>query len=124
MAKVIFPLVALQVSLAPLYVPIVFGQKWVDRGAVPILICICLSALSRPFANAASLLFRSIGLPQVDLNWNLGFTLCLALAVLIGTRYGILGVALAVMATHLLLQPLYALWTRRVVFLHPAPWAI
>jgi PST family polysaccharide transporter len=124
MAKVIFPLVALQVSLAPLYVPIVFGQKWVDRGAVPILICICLSALSRPFANAASLLFRSIGLPQVDLNWNLGFTLCLAFAVLIGTRYGIFGVALAVMATHLLLQPLYALWTRRVVFLHPAPWAI
>jgi teichuronic acid exporter len=124
MAKVIFPLVGLQVSLAPLYVPIVFGQRWVDRGAVPILICICLSALSRPFANAASVLFRSISLPQVDLNWNLGFTLCLALAVLVSTRYGIFGVALAVMATHLLLQPLYALWAHRVVLRHPASWAI
>lgn len=122
-AKVIIPLVTLQSSLAPLYVPIVFGQQWVDRGAVPILIVICLSALSRPFANAASMLFRSIGLPQVDLIWNLGFTLCLAVSVLVGTHYGIFGVAVAVMATHLLLQPLYALWARRVVLLHPASWA-
>jgi teichuronic acid exporter len=121
---VIIPLVTLQVSLAPIYVPIVFGQKWVDRGVLPVLILICLSALSRPFANAASMVFRSIGLPQVDLNWSLGFTVCLAAAVLIGTQYGILGVAFAVMATHLLLQPLYALWAWRVVFQRPAAWAV
>jgi teichuronic acid exporter len=122
--KVILPLVTLQVSLAPLYVPIVFGLKWVEQGAVPILIIICLSALSRPFANAASMLFRSIGLPQVDLIWNLGFTLCLVVAVWIGTHFGIFGVALAVLAAHLLLQPLYAFWARQVVFLRPASWAI
>ncbi|AFY27559.1 lipopolysaccharide biosynthesis protein [Cyanobium gracile] len=121
-AKVIIPLVAVQASLAPLYVPIVFGQKWVDRGAVPILIIICLSALSRPFANAASMLFRSINLPQVDLWWNLGFTLVLAVAVMVGAQHGIIGVAVAVMATHLLLQPLYALWARRVVLIRPAAW--
>jgi PST family polysaccharide transporter len=123
-AKVILPLVTLQVSLAPLYVPIVFGLKWVEQGAVPILIIICLSALSRPFANAASMLFRSIDLPQVDLIWNLGFTFCLVVAVWIGTHFGIFGVAVAVLASHLLLQPLYAIWARRVVFLRPASWAI
>lgn len=121
-AKVILPLVAVQASLAPLYVPIVFGQAWVQRGAVPILIIICLSALSRPFANAASMLFRAIGLPAVDLWWNLLFTLILAVAVVVGTRFGITGVALAVMLTHLLLQPLYALWARRVVLVRPAAW--
>jgi PST family polysaccharide transporter len=121
-AKVVVPLVALQASLAPLYVPIVFGQKWVDQGAVPILVFICLSALSRPFANAASMLFRSIGLPQVDLWWNLAFTLSLTVAVVIGAAYGSLGVAMAVMATHLLLQPLYAGWGRRVVLIRPAAW--
>lgn len=120
--KVIFPLVLLQSSLAPLYVPIVFGSKWVDRGAVPILILICLSALSRPFANAASMLFRAVNLPQVDLWWNLGFTLVLALAILVGTQFGILGVAVAVMLTHLLLQPIYALWARQVVLIRPAAW--
>lgn len=121
-AKVIVPLVALQSSLAPLYVPIVFGQRWVDRGAVPILILICLSALSRPFANAAAMLFRTVGLPEVDLWWNLGFTLVLTLAVIAGTHFGILGVAVAVMLTHLLLQPLYALWARQVVLVRPASW--
>ena len=121
-AKVILPLVAVQASLAPLYVPIVFGHAWVQRGAVPILIIICLSALSRPFANAASMLFRAIGLPSVDLWWNLVFTAILALAVVVGTHFGITGVAIAVMLTHLLLQPLYVLWARRVVLVQPAVW--
>jgi teichuronic acid exporter len=114
-ALVIGPLVALQSSLAPLYVPIVFGAQWVERGAVPILILICLSALSRPFANAASMLFRAVGLPQVDLRWNLVFTVILTLAILAGTTQGILGVAVAVMVTHLALQPLYLLWARRLL---------
>ncbi len=114
-ALVIGPLVALQSSLAPLYVPIVFGAQWVERGAVPVLILICLSALSRPFANAASMLFRAVGLPQVDLRWNLIFTVLLALAILVGTGWGILGVAVAVMVTHLVLQPPYLVWARRLL---------
>ncbi|MFQ6537325.1 MULTISPECIES: lipopolysaccharide biosynthesis protein [Aphanothece] len=114
-AKVIVPLVALQSSLAPLYVPLVFGQKWVVAGAVPILVLICLSALSRPFANAASMLFRAVGMPQVDLLWNLAFTVVLTGAVLIGTRWGGLGVAAAVALVHLGLQPLYLLLGRRLL---------
>ncbi len=114
-ATIIFPLVIVQSSLAPFYVPIIFGQQWVERGAVPILILICLSALSRPFANAAAMLFRAVGLPQLDLRWNLFFTVALSLAILVGTQFGILGVAIAVMATHLLLQPLYLLWARQRV---------
>ncbi|MCP9849448.1 lipopolysaccharide biosynthesis protein [Cyanobium sp. Morenito 9A2] len=113
--RVIVPLVALQASLAPLYVPIVFGQKWVEAGAVPILILICLSALSRPFANAASMLFRSVGLPQVDLNWNLAFTVVLTLAVVFSARWGSLGVAVAVAVVHLGLQPIYLLMGRRLL---------
>jgi PST family polysaccharide transporter len=121
-AKVIVPLVSLQSLLAPIYVPIVFGRAWVERGALPILILICLSALSRPFANAAAMLFRAIELPQVDLWWNLLFTVALAVAIVVGTSFGIVGVAVAVLLTHLLLQPLYALWARRVVLIRPAAW--
>jgi PST family polysaccharide transporter len=107
--KVIVPLVALQCSLAPLYVPIVFGQQWVEQGAVPILMLICLSALSRPFANASSMLFRAMGLPQVDLLWNLAFTVALTVAIVVGTSWGSLGVAIAVAVAHLTLQPIYLL---------------
>jgi PST family polysaccharide transporter len=94
----------------------VFGQKWVTAGAVPILVLICLSALSRPFANAASMLLRSVGLPQVDLIWNMAFTVVLTLGVLVGTGWGGLGVAAAVAVIHLGLQPLYLLLARRLVF--------
>ena len=111
-AKVMVPLVFLQCSLAPFYVPIIFGPKWVDEGAIPILILICMSALSRPFAVASSMLFRAVGLPQVDLNWNIGFTIALTIAILIGTKWGILGVAIAVVATHLTLQPIYVLMAK------------
>ncbi|MFY8150132.1 MAG: lipopolysaccharide biosynthesis protein [Prochlorococcaceae cyanobacterium] len=114
-AKVMVPLVVIQCSLAPLYVPIVFGHKWVEDGAIPILILICISAISRPFANAASMLFRAVGLPQVDLNWNIAFTIALTIAILIGTRWGILGVAVSVAAAHLTLQPIYVLMGKNLL---------
>ena len=114
-SKVIVPLVIVQCNLAPLYVPILFGAKWIAAGALPILILICISALSRPFANAASMLFRSVGQPQVDLLWNLAFTVALTLAVLIGTRGGVLGVAVAVAMAHLGLQPMYVLMGRNML---------
>jgi teichuronic acid exporter len=116
-AILIVPLVALQSSLAPVYVPLVFGQKWVTQGAVPILILICCSALSRPFADAASLMFRAFGSPQIELRWNMVFTVILAMAIWIGTDWGIIGAAIAVLLTHLLLQPLYTAWaTRKILY--------
>ncbi|MDX2098793.1 MAG: lipopolysaccharide biosynthesis protein [Leptolyngbyaceae cyanobacterium bins.59] len=112
---IIITLVFLQSSLAPIYVPIVFGHQWVERGALPVLILICLSALSRPFADAASLTLRALGYPQIELRWNGIFTVILATAIWIGTGGGITGAAIAVCATHLLLQPLYSLWATHVV---------
>jgi PST family polysaccharide transporter len=115
-ARVIGPIVMAQCLLAPLYVPLVFGQKWVAAGAVPILALICLSALSRPFANASSMLFRAVGRPEVDLRWNLLFSVVLTIAVIVGTRGGALGVAVAVAITHLALQPLYLAMGNRYLF--------
>ncbi|QLE43821.1 lipopolysaccharide biosynthesis protein [Nostoc sp. C052] len=114
-ALMIVPLVVLQSSLAPFYVPLIFGHKWVEQGAVSILIVICCSALSRPFADAASLMFRAFGQPQIELRWNLLFTGFLATAIWLGTQWGILGAAIAVMATHLTLQPLYTIWATRQI---------
>lgn len=62
---IIIPWVFLQSSLAHLYVPVIFGQKWVV--AIPILILICLSAIPRPFADAASQMLVAIGKPNLDL---------------------------------------------------------
>jgi teichuronic acid exporter len=121
-ALAIIPLVLLQSSLAPFYVPIVFGQKWVV--AIPVMILICLSAIPRPFADATSQLLLAVNKSQIDLKWNLLFTGVFALSLLIGVQGQSLGVAIAVLATHAVLLPLFVLWGTRYVFTRvPVPQA-
>ena len=67
-ALVIVPMVLLQSSLAPIYLPIVFGDKWIN--AIPVLMLICLSAIPRPFADSASQLLLAVDKPEIDLIWN------------------------------------------------------
>ena len=112
-AWIVFPLVILQSSLAPIYVPIIFGQKWL--AAIPILILICLSAIPRPFANAASRALWALGKPDWDLRWNLFFTNFFAIALLIGVHWQILGIAAAVLISHWVALPLYTIWVSRYI---------
>jgi PST family polysaccharide transporter len=110
-AWIVFPLVLLQSTLAPFYVPIIFGQKWLP--AIPILILICLSAIPRPFANAASRVLWALDKPNWDLRWNAFFTAFFAIALLIGVNWGIIGVAAAVLLAHGLALPMYSIWVTR-----------
>lgn len=113
-ALVIIPLVLLQSFLAPFYVPLIFGQKWMV--AVPILILICLSAIPRPFADSASQLLLAVDKPEIDLVWNLLFTGLFAIGLFIGVHWQSVGVAMAVLLTHCLFLPLFAVWATRYVF--------
>lgn len=118
-AMVIVPLVLLQSSLAPIYVPIVFSQKWVS--AIPILILVCLSAIPRPFAEAASMLLQSVNKGRFDLYWNGIFT-GLFIACLMGAmQFGIDGVAVAVLVVHTIAIPLFSLWAKNYVFRFSRP---
>lgn len=115
-ALIVLPLVFLQSSLAPFYVPIVFGQKWVT--ATPILILICLSALPRPFCDAASMLLNSVDKSHITLYWNLLFTVIFAISLLVAVKWGIFWVAAAVLITHVLGMPIFTIWASRYVFTH------
>jgi teichuronic acid exporter len=92
---IVVPLVLLQVVLAPVYVPIVFGAKWAP--AIPVLMLICLSALPRPFAATCSQLLKAVGRPDIELRWQVALTVLLVAGLLIGTQWGILGAASAVL---------------------------
>lgn len=107
-ALVIIPLVLLQSSLAPLYVPIIFGQKWIP--AIPLLILICLSAIPRPFYDAASKLLTAIGRPNLVLQCDLIFTVLFAIALAIAVQWQTIGVAVAVLLTHMIIMPLFVVW--------------
>lgn len=89
-------------------------KKWIP--AIPILILICLSAIPRPFADAASQLLVAIGKPYIDLRWNIIFTTMFAISLLIGVKWGVIGVAVSVLLVHAICLPLFTLWTTRYVF--------
>lgn len=113
-ALIIVPFVFLQSSLAPFYVPIVFGSKWIP--AIPILILICLSAIPRPFSDAASSLLVAVGQPHLSLRLNLLFSMAFVIALLIGVQWQAIGVATAVFLVHLVIMPLMTAWATRHVF--------
>ncbi|AFY58139.1 membrane protein involved in the export of O-antigen and teichoic acid [Rivularia sp. PCC 7116] len=111
---VIVPLVLLQSSLAPFYVPIVFGEKW--KMAVPILVLICLSAIPRPFGTAAALLLQSLDKAWINLRWSVIFTGIFIASIFIGMQWGILGVAVSVLISHTLAMPIFTVWATKLVF--------
>ena len=137
-ALIIVPFVLFQSSFAPIYVPIVFGKQWIP--AIPILIIICLSAIPRPFANAASQLLIAIGKPHLDLRWNVIFTSLFALFLFIGVKsefvvntvfgadtvnslglmlgehWTVVGIALSVFLVHVIFLPFFTVWATRYVF--------
>ncbi|MCP9818531.1 lipopolysaccharide biosynthesis protein [Synechococcus sp. Cruz-9H2] len=118
MGSLIVPLVLVQSTLAPLYVPIVFGERWTS--AIPILILICLSVIPRPFADSASQLLIAINKTNWDLAWNILFTSIFAAALFIGVQWQALGVAIAVLVSHWLCLPLFTLFSSRFAFKHLA----
>lgn len=113
-ALTVVPIVILQSSLSPFYVPIVFGEKWIS--AIPILILVCLSVIPMTFKHASSLLLNAIDRTQISLYFDLIYTTIFALAIAISVQYGILAVAATVLVINLLFFSIFALYAYKQAF--------
>ena len=111
LALIIIPVVILQSTLSPLYVPIIFGEKWV--GAVPILIIICLSVIPYTFKQASTWLLNAMDRSQVALYVDLIFTVTFGIILLGVANQGIFWVAIAVLLSRSLVSLGFSLWTTR-----------
>jgi O-antigen/teichoic acid export membrane protein len=107
-------IVFLQSSLAPIYVPIIFGEKWIP--AIPILILICLSVIPRSFAWTSSILLNSVNKTHISLYLDLIFTVIFAASILFSIQWGIYWVAAAVLLSHVIFLPGFTIWSIRYVF--------
>lgn len=112
-ASFMIPIVILQAALAPIYVPLIYGQKW--GSAISILILICLSALPRPFAESASMLLQAVGKTRINLYWNVLFTAIFTLVLLYTVRFGITWVAASVLIVHGIALPMFTIWSIQFV---------
>ncbi|MGB3757467.1 MAG: lipopolysaccharide biosynthesis protein [Rivularia sp. (in: cyanobacteria)] len=110
---VIFPLIILQASLAPFYVPIIFGEKWIS--AIPILVIICLSRLLIPINSAVYHLLNAVGKPHRTLYWSIIETLTFTILALFVVKSGILAVAILVTTLQFATVPGFSIWVMQYI---------
>ncbi|MEC4727762.1 oligosaccharide flippase family protein [Shewanella sp. D64] len=113
--KIAIPVIALQSLLSPFYLPLIYGDKWIEAGALPIFILLCLSGLVRPIGEAASQLLISINKSRLNLSMNLGFTLLLAITIAICSQWGLTAVAAGILVIHLICMPTLNLYIQLFV---------
>ncbi len=117
---VVVPIILLQSCLAPFYVPIIFGEKWIS--AIPILVIVCLSALPLAIYKPTIQLMNAIDQTQISLYWNIIFTIFFGTCLLIIVNQGILAVAFSVLSCQFL-SPLFCIWViRKYLFKHDKLW--
>ncbi len=102
---IVVPIVSAQALLAPVYVPLIFGESW--SVAVPILVLLCLSALPRLVGDCATQVARVAGLANDDARWNIWSSPVLFLAVFIGCHFSLHTAAFSVLVFHLMYQSVF-----------------
>jgi len=113
-AFIAVPLISLQAGLAFIYVPIVFGEQWVN--AVPILTLLCLSALPRPLAESASALTLATGRIDIDFKWNIFFTIIFIIAVSVSATVSLMAIAVSILVIYAISHPIYLAYVWRAMF--------
>jgi PST family polysaccharide transporter len=110
----IVPLVILQINLAPIYIPIIFGEKW--REAIPMVMLICSAVIPFAYSLAAIQLLNAIDKTYLNLRLDLIYTIVFALSLLVAVKSGIYWVAVVVALASWLVLPLSSIWITRYVF--------
>lgn len=88
-----FPLLAGLAIIAPEFIPIAIGEKWMPM-VLPLQILCILGALNSIGTHVGTILLCK-GRPDIQFKWSIFTSIVLPIAILIGVRYGIIGVAIA-----------------------------
>jgi O-antigen/teichoic acid export membrane protein len=110
-SAILIPIILFQSALAPIYVPIIFGEKW--NSAIPVLILICLSVIPAIYSWAASLLLNAINQTRISLYIGMTSTTIFIISILAVVENGIVLVAAAVFVNSLLAAAFAIFWTHR-----------
>ena len=99
---VLFPIICLQALAAPLYVPIVFGEKWAE--VAPLVSILCFAALPAIIWSAAAQWLRAANRPEVELICSAFIAAFITGAIALATPYGLTAVVWAVLASSIAAQ--------------------
>lgn len=103
-------IVAVQVSTLSFYIPVVFGERWVELGTLDIIAVLCLSAIPRAIIELLGQLLRAQQHLKSDLKLNVGLMLALTLSIWLVVPFGALAVAIAICAVNYLAAIMASIW--------------
>lgn len=89
-----FPMLAGMFVVAPEFVVVIYGSKW-----MPIILplqVLCLAGVLKSVGTTVGSILLSKGRADIQFKWNILTAIVLTIAVIIGANYGIVGVAAAV----------------------------
>ncbi len=110
---VTFPLLAGLLVVAPEFVPVVFGAKWMPM-ILPLQI-LCLAGVLRSVFTTVGSILLSKRRADIVFKWSILMAIGMPIAVLVGVRYGMVGVAVAVTVWHYLAWPIIQKITNRLI---------
>jgi PST family polysaccharide transporter len=99
--------------IAPSLVPLALGQRW-NPSILPVQI-LAFGLLAQGFSFFFGYIMTAVGHPQIRLCVTAARSLTLCALILVGTRYGVPGIALAVTATHIIFYGIELAVMRRLV---------
>jgi O-antigen/teichoic acid export membrane protein len=101
-ALINFPILVGMAVTAPVFVPIILGPQW--EPSIPLIQILAFVGLLRATGNPVGALLLAKGRANVAFFWNLGVVAVLIPVVLLGAKlHGAVGVAIAVLATQIVL---------------------
>ncbi|RDH44961.1 lipopolysaccharide biosynthesis protein [Zooshikella ganghwensis] len=109
------PLILLQALLAPFYVPIIFGEKWQELGAIPLISILCLSAIPRLFSECCSQFLRACNKPSTDAKAQTLFTSIYTLFIYCTAHFSLLHVAWGVLASQIFFASIFVYYSFQLI---------
>lgn len=107
------PVIVLQAALAPIYVPLIFGDKWASASWLVSLLC--LSGLALPLWRATGQLLKAIDRPQIELAWIAAHA-AIGIAVIgVCATVGLYAIAAGIAVVNFIIIPLAAAVTLRTL---------
>lgn len=98
-ALITFPMLFGLFIVAPEFISLFFGEKWMI--SVPVLQILCLVGLFKSLGNPVGAVLLAKGRADIGFYWNLFTMIIFSIAVVIGVRWGINGVAVSILLLQL-----------------------
>jgi PST family polysaccharide transporter len=120
MALAIFPALAVLAVVAGPGIPLVFGAKW--EPAAPIVPLFAVVGAAITLMSLAGPLLKALDRPGWLFNWAVFFSLLIAAALAVGSRWGLLGLSAGIAAAHLAGLAVLDGATRRLLDVSAGAW--